>query len=62
VVPTTILEAINSAGGFQEFANKKKVSILRGSKIIPFNYEEVIKGKKMEQNILVENGDHIIVK
>jgi polysaccharide export outer membrane protein len=62
VVPTTILEAINSAGGFQEFANKKKVSILRGSKIIHFNYEEVIKGKKMEQNIFVENGDHIIAK
>jgi polysaccharide export outer membrane protein len=62
VVPTTILEAINAAGGFQEFANKKKVTILRGSKILRFNYEEVINGKKMEQNILVENGDHIIVK
>lgn len=62
VVPTTILEAINAAGGFQEFANRKKVIILRGNKTIPFNYEEVIKGKKMEQNILVENGDHIIVK
>jgi len=62
VVPTTILEAINGAGGFQEFANKKKVTILRGAKTITFNYEEVIRGKKMEQNILVENGDHIIVK
>lgn len=62
VVPTTILEAINAAGGFQEFANKKKVTILRGNKILKFNYEEVINGKKMEQNILVENGDHIIVK
>jgi polysaccharide export outer membrane protein len=62
VVPTTILEAINAAGGFQEFANKKKVTILRGTKILRFNYEEVINGKKMEQNILVENGDHIIVK
>jgi len=62
VVPTTILEAINAAGGFQEFANKKNVTILRGTKILRFNYEEVINGKKMEQNILVENGDHIIVK
>ena len=62
VVPINILEAINSAGGFQEFANRKKIVILRGDKQIKFNYEEVIKGKKMSQNILVENGDHIIVK
>ncbi len=62
VVPINILEAINSAGGFQEFANRKKVVILRGDKQIKFNYEEVIKGKNMSQNIQVENGDHIIVK
>lgn len=62
VVPTTVLEAINSAGGFQEFANRKKVIILRGDKRIKFNYEEVIKGKNMAQNIPVENGDHIIVQ
>ncbi len=62
IVPTTILEAINGAGGFQEFANKKKVVILRGDKRIKFNYEEVIKGKNMSQNIFVENGDHIIVQ
>jgi polysaccharide export outer membrane protein len=62
VVPTTILEAINGAGGFQEFANRKKVVILRGNQRIKFNYDDVIKGKNMSQNILVENGDHIIVQ
>lgn len=62
VVPTTVLEAINSAGGFQEFANRKRVVILRGNKRLKFNYDEVIKGKNMEQNIQVENGDHIIVQ
>jgi len=62
VVPINVLEAINAAGGFQEFANKKKVVILRGDKQIKFNYEEVIKGKNMTQNIQVENGDHIIVR
>ena len=61
VVPTTVMEAINAAGGFQEFANKKKVVILRGEKRLKFNYEEVTKGKNMTQNILLENGDHIIV-
>jgi polysaccharide export outer membrane protein len=62
VVPTRVLEALNGAGGFKEFANKKKIVILRGDKRIPFNYEEVIKGKKMVQNIFLENGDHIIVR
>jgi polysaccharide biosynthesis/export protein len=62
IVPINVLEAINSAGGFQEFANKKKVIILRNGKQIKFNYEEVIKGKNLAQNIQVENGDHIIVK
>lgn len=62
VVPINVLEAINSAGGFQEFANRKNVTILRGEKRIKFNYEEVIKGKNMAQNIKIENGDHIIVK
>jgi polysaccharide export outer membrane protein len=62
VVPITVLEAINAAGGFQEFANRKKVIILRGNQRIKFNYDDVIKGKNMSQNIPVENGDHIIVQ
>jgi polysaccharide export outer membrane protein len=61
VTPTTILEALSHAQGFREFANTRKIKILRGSKILKFNYKEVTNGKHLEQNILVENGDHIIV-
>lgn len=61
ITPTTVLEALSNAGGFKEFANPKKIRILRGSKVFKFNYKEVTAGKKMEQNIFVENGDHIIV-
>ena len=62
VVPTTVLEALSNAGGFKDFANSKKIIILRnGSERLKFNYNEVIKGKKMEQNILLAPGDHIIV-
>lgn len=60
-VPTTILEAISKAGGLQEFANTKKIYVLRGDKRIPFNYKDVLRGKHMEQNIRVEPGDHIVV-
>ncbi len=61
VVPTTVMEAISISGGFTEFANKKKVVILRGDKRFYFNYNEVVKGKKLEQNIYLESGDFIIV-
>ena len=62
VVPITVLEALNAAGGLREFANKKKVVILRGSQRIKFNYDEVMKGKKLEQNIFLESGDQVFVQ
>jgi polysaccharide export outer membrane protein len=61
VTPTTILEALSICGGFRDFANTKKIRILRKGNILHFNYKEVSGGKKLEQNILVESGDHIIV-
>jgi polysaccharide export outer membrane protein len=61
VVPTTILQAISKAGGLQDFANQKKIYILRGSTKIPFNYKEVSQGKRMEQNVLLQPGDQIFV-
>jgi polysaccharide export outer membrane protein len=60
-VPTTILEAISKAGGLQDFANSKKIYILRGDKRIPFNYKDVLHGKNMQQNIQILPGDHIVV-
>lgn len=58
----TVLEALSMAGGFREFANRKKITILRKGQIFKFNWMEVSQGKKMEQNIGVENGDQIFVK
>jgi polysaccharide export outer membrane protein len=62
LVPTTVLEALGNSGGFREFANSKKVVIIRkGGQRFHFNYKEVIAGKKLEQNILLQPGDQIIV-
>lgn len=61
VVPTTILEAISKAGGLQDFANSKKIYVLRGDKRIYFNYKDVIHGRRMDQNIQLQPGDHIVV-
>ncbi len=61
VRPLTVLEALTLAGGLREFGNAKKIVIMRGNERIKFNYNEVIKGKKLEQNIFLQPGDHIHV-
>lgn len=58
---TTVLEALSHSGGFKDFANTKKIRILRGDKVYFFNFKQVTNGKHLEQNIVVESGDHIIV-
>jgi len=40
----TVLEALSNAGGFKEFANQKKIRILRNGAILKFNYKEVTNG------------------
>jgi polysaccharide export outer membrane protein len=61
VTPTTVLDAITMAGGLQDFAKKSKIVIMRGKERLKFNYNEVIKGKKVEQNINLQPGDYIVV-
>ncbi|MEO8371704.1 MAG: polysaccharide biosynthesis/export family protein [Candidatus Solibacter sp.] len=63
LVPTRVLEALVNAGGFRDFANQKKIVIMRVTgERLHFNYKEVIAGKKMEQNVFLKPGDIIIVK
>jgi polysaccharide export outer membrane protein len=61
VADTTVLDALSNTGGFREFANPKKIYVLRGTKKLKFNYKEVSQGKHMEQNLVLENGDKIFV-
>jgi len=62
----TVLDAIALAGGFKDFAKTKKVYILRSGangaeQRLPFNYNEVIKGKNPQQNIELQPRDTIVV-
>jgi polysaccharide export outer membrane protein len=61
----TVLQALSAAGGLAEWADKDSIRIIRRSggkeEIIPFDYDKVISGKKMEQNILLKPNDTIIV-
>lgn len=61
VVPTTVMEALVSAGGFKDFANKKHIYILRGNKQLRFNWNDAVKGKHPEQNIYLEDRDIIVI-
>ena len=62
-VPTTVMQGLVQAGGFRDFANKKNIIILRdgGKSVLHFNYNDVSKGKHLEQNILLQPNDHIII-
>jgi polysaccharide export outer membrane protein len=59
--PITVFDALVMAGGFREFAGTKKITIMRGTQRFRFNWNEVVKGKNLSQNIFLENGDRVIV-
>jgi polysaccharide biosynthesis/export protein len=60
VLPTHVFDALSSVG-FRDFANTKKIVIIRGSQRLKFNYNDVLHGRHSEQNILLEPGDTIYV-
>lgn len=63
LVPTTIMQALVNAGGFHEFANTKKINLLRDGKVfVVFNFNDAIKGKHPEKNVYLKHGDIIVVK
>jgi polysaccharide export outer membrane protein len=63
VVPTRVFQALVNAGGFKDFANQKKITIIHDNNTRDyFNYKEVLAGKKLEQNIWLQPGDIIVVK
>jgi polysaccharide export outer membrane protein len=61
----TMLQALSSAGGFTQFAKEKSIYLLRQvdgkQEKYPFNYKDVVGGKKSEQNVLLKAGDTIVV-
>lgn len=63
--PTTVLQMLSIAGGPSDFAKKGKISVLRvengQTTSLKFNYSDVIQGKKLEQNILLQPGDTVVV-
>lgn len=61
----TVLQALSSAGGFSQYANTSKIYVLRSENgkqtKLPFNYKDVVRGDKTEQNIVLKPGDTVVV-
>jgi len=60
-----VLQALSLAGGLTPFAEEGNIKIVRKQRgketILRFNYAEVKKGRRLEQNITLQSGDVIIV-
>jgi polysaccharide biosynthesis/export protein len=61
----SVLQALSEAGGLTDYAKRKSIYVLRTSNgkqtKIPFNYDAVIKGQRMNDNVRVEPDDVIVV-
>ena len=69
--PINIVQAVARTGGFTEWANSDitlvrkeapKQDMLFKGNTLEFDYDDFLKGKKLERNITVKSGDIIIVK
>jgi len=60
-----VTQALSLAGGTSPFAKLDKIKILRRINgqlmAIPFDYSDIEKGKRLNQNIILEPGDVVIV-
>jgi polysaccharide export outer membrane protein len=60
-----VLQALSMAGGLTPFASPNDIRIMRRvdgrQTAIPFRYDEVVRGRNVEQNIVLKAGDVVVV-
>ena len=60
-----VMQALSMAGGTTPFANLGDIVVLRrtatGKQSLPFHYNDVVKGRRMDQNIDLQAGDVVVV-
>ena len=60
-----VLQALSMAGGTTPFADLNNIRILRRNNskqsAFSFNYKEVVAGRKLEQNVMLNSGDVVVV-
>ena len=60
-----VIQALSLAGGTTAFASPSEIFVLRRDngqqKRLPFNFEAVLRGRDLEQNVLLRSGDVVVV-
>ena len=60
-----VLQALSMAGGTTPFADLSNIVILRRKNqqqsAFKFNYKQVIEGRNLEQNVILNSGDVVVV-
>jgi polysaccharide export outer membrane protein len=60
-----VMQALSMAGGTTPFADLKNIRILRRvgdeQTALEFRYDDVIRGRNLEQNIVLQSGDVVVV-
>ena len=63
--PMTVMQALSLTGGLDKFADLGAIKVLRNTKngqtVFPVDYNALIKGQKLETNIILNAGDTILV-
>jgi polysaccharide export outer membrane protein len=63
--PMDVMQALSLAGGATPYAATNRIRVLRrnGDRLtsIPFHYRQVARGHKLDQDILLQNGDTVVV-
>ena len=60
-----VIQALSLAGGVTAFASPSEIFVLRRDngqqRRLPFNYDAVLRGRDLEQNVLLRSGDVVVV-
>jgi polysaccharide export outer membrane protein len=61
----TVLQALALAGGTTAFASLNDIVIIRdtddGQRALPFAYDDIKRGRRLEQNVQLRSGDTVLV-
>lgn len=61
----SVMQALSEAGGLTDYAKRKKIYVLRTENgrqyRMDFNYDEAIRGERMEQNIVLLPDDTVVI-
>jgi polysaccharide biosynthesis/export protein len=60
-----VIQALSLAGGTTEFASQSEIFVLRREngqqRRLPFNFQAVLRGRDLDQNVLLRSGDVVVV-